>query len=186
MKLFVKNMVCRRCIIAVTSEFEKLGLTPTHVQLGEIEIQEGDISGVKGKLIENLQSLGFDIIDDKKSKTIETIKNLIIDLVHNKNSQININLSTYLSRELMQDYGTLSSLFSEVENKTIEKYFIQQKIEKVKELLMYNELTLNEIAYQLNYSSVAHLSSQFKKVTGFSPSYYKRLKENKRKQIEDL
>jgi AraC-like DNA-binding protein len=107
-------------------------------------------------------------------------------LVHNKNNEINIKLSDYLSKQLLQDYNTLSNLFSKVENTTIEKYFISQKIEKVKELLMYDEMTLSEIAYQLNYSSVAHLNNQFKKVTGFSPSYFKQLKDKKRKQIEDL
>lgn len=111
---------------------------------------------------------------------------LIIDLIQNKNNSININLSDYLSQNLHQDYSALSSLFSEIENTTIEKYYIHQKIEKVKELLIYDELTLNEIAYKLHYSSPAHLSNQFKKITGLSPSYFKKLKDKKRKQIEDL
>lgn len=186
MKLYIKNMVCSRCKMVVKSELEKLGLHTISVELGEVEVQESDIDSVKADLLHNLQSLGFDLIDDKKSKTIEKIKNLIIDVVQNKNNQLNINLSDYLSQQLTQDYSTLSNLFSEVEGITIEKYFINQKIEKVKELLMYDEMTLNEIAFLLNYSSTAHLSNQFKKNTGFSPSYFKQLKDKKRKQIEDL
>ncbi|QQR98769.1 MAG: helix-turn-helix transcriptional regulator [Sphingobacteriales bacterium] len=186
MKLYIKNMVCSRCKMVVKSELEKLGLHPISVDLGEVDIQENNINHIKDDLSHQLRTLGFSLIDDKKSKTIEKIKNLIIDLVQNKNNQININLSDYLAQQLTQDYSTLSNLFSEVEGITIEKYFINQKIEKVKELLMYDEMTLNEIAFLLNYSSVAHLSNQFKKVTGFSPSYFKQLKDKKRKQIEDL
>lgn len=172
--------------MAVKAELENVGLHPVSVELGEVVILESDIENVIQDLQPNLESLGFSIMDDKKSRTIDKIKNLIIDLVQNKNNQIKTNLSNYLTEHLLQDYGSLSKLFSEVEGITIEKYFINQKIEKVKELLMYNEMTLNEIAFLLNYSSVAHLSNQFKKVTGFSPSYFKQLKEKKRKQIEDL
>lgn len=179
-------MVCSRCKMVVKSELEKLGLHTLSVELGEVEILENNIDNIKSEVLRNLQSLGFDLMDDKKSKTIEKIKSLIIDLVQNKNNQITINLSDYLVQELLQDYSSLSNLFSEVEGITIEKYFIHQKIEKVKELLMYDEMTLNEIAHFLNYSSVAHLSNQFKKVTGFSPSYFKQLKDKKRRQIEDL
>jgi len=179
-------MVCSRCKMAVKYELEKMGLHPITVALGEVELQENNIDPIKTELLHNLQSLGFDLIDDKKSKTIEKVKNLIIDLVQNKNNQLNTNLSDYLAKQLTQDYSTLSNLFSEVEGITIEKYFIHQKIEKVKELLMYDEMTLNEIAFLMNYSSVAYLSNQFKKVTGFSPSYFKQLKDKKRRQIEDL
>ena len=179
-------MVCSRCKMVVKSELEKLGLHPLSVELGEVEIQESNIDQIKNDLLYHLHSLGFDLIDDKKSKTIEKIKNHIIDLVQNKNNQINLNLSDYLAQQLATDYSTLSNLFSEVEGITIEKYFITQKIEKVKELLIYDEMTLKEISYFLNYSSVAHLSNQFKKVTGFSPRYFKQLKDKKRKQIEDL
>lgn len=179
-------MVCGRCKMVVKSELVKLGLHPVAVELGEVEIQEEAIDKIKMELLHNLQSLGFDLIDDKKSKTIERAKTLIIDLVQNKHNQININLSHYLSQQIGQDYGAISVLFSEVEGVTIEKYFISQKIEKVKELLIYDEMTLNEIAFLLNYSSVAHLSNQFKKVTGFSPRYFKQLKDKKRRQIEDL
>ncbi|WP_339740410.1 AraC family transcriptional regulator [uncultured Sunxiuqinia sp.] len=172
--------------MVVKSELEKLGLHPIEVELGEVVILESDIEHLIQDLQLNLESIGFSIIDDKKSRTIDKIKNLIIDIVQNKNNQIKTNLSDYLTEHLLQDYGSLSKLFSEVEGITIEKYFINQKIEKVKELLMYDEMTLNEIAFLLNYSSVAHLSNQFKKVTGFSPSYFKQLKEKKRRQIEDI
>lgn len=179
-------MVCARCKMVVESEFEKLGLNTISVELGEVEVQNAITENQKEVLLKNLQSLGFDIIDDKKSKTIEKIKNLIIDLVHHKNNELKLNLSDYLVENLNQDYSTLSNLFSEIENTTIEKYFISQKIEKVKELLVYNELSLSEIADILNYSNVAHLSNQFKKITGFTPTYFKQLKDKKRIQIENL
>ncbi|MBK9270957.1 MAG: helix-turn-helix transcriptional regulator [Saprospiraceae bacterium] len=186
MKLYIKNMVCDRCKMVVKSKLLKSGLHPLSVELGEVEIQESNIDDKKSELLHNLQSVGFDLIDNKKSKVIEKIKHLIIDLVHKKNNQININLSDYLAQQLNQDYSTLSNLFSEVEGITIEKYFIHQKLERVKELILYDEMTLNEIAHLLNYSSVAHLSNQFKKVTGFSPSYFKQLKVKKRRQIDHL
>lgn len=179
-------MVCSRCKMVVKSEFEKLGLQTISVELGEVELQNEIPEGQKEVLLQNLQSLGFDLIDDKKSKTIDKIKTLIIDLVHHKNNDLKINLSDYLVQNLNQDYSTLSNLFSEVENTTIEKYFISQKIEKVKELLIYNELSLSEIADLLNYSNVAHLSNQFKKITGFTPTYFKKLKDKNRIQIENL
>ncbi len=179
-------MVCGRCKMVVKSEFEKLGLHTISVELGEVELQDDISDSQKEILLKNLQTLGFDFIDDKKSKTIEKIKNLIVDLVHHKNNDLKINLSDYLVENLNQDYSTLSNLFSEIENTTIEKYFISQKIEKVKELLIYNEHSLSEIADMLNYSNVAHLSNQFKKITGFTPTYFKQLKDKKRIQIENL
>lgn len=179
-------MVCGRCKMVVKSELEKLGLSAISVELGEVELETAISENQKEALLQRLRLLGFDLIDDKKSKTIEKIKTLIIDLVHHKNNELKGNLSDYLSQSLSQDYNTLSNLFSEVEGTTVEKYFIHQKIEKVKELIVYNELTLSEIAYSLNYSTVAHLSNQFKKVTGFTPTYFKQLKDKKRKQIENL
>lgn len=186
MKIYIKNMVCNRCKMVVKSELEKLELHPLSIELGEIELQEDNIDKIKSDLIITLNSLGFELIDDKKSKTIEKIKTLIIDLVHHKNNELATNLSHYLSENINQEYNTLSNLFSEVEGTTIEKYFIAQKIEKVKELLLYDELTLSQIANQLHYSNVANLSNQFKKVTGFSPTYFKNLKEKKRQQIDLL
>jgi AraC-like DNA-binding protein len=185
MKLYIKNMVCSRCIMVVRSELEKLSLQPVSVALGEVEVDKMT-SEQQAAFSKSLQSLGFELINDKKSRTIERIKNLIVDLVHERNNDLRTNLSTYLAADLGQEYSALSNLFSEVEGKTIEQYFIAQKIEKVKELLVYNELSLSEIALQLNYSSVHHLSNQFKKITGFTPTYFKQLRDKKRKQIEDL
>lgn len=179
-------MVCGRCKMVVKTEFEKLGLQTVSVELGEVELQNTITENQKKELLNHLHTLGFDLIDDKKSKIIEKIKTLIIDLVHHNNSELKTNLSDYLAENLNQDYNSLSNLFSEVENTTIEKYFISQKIEKVKELIIYNELSLSEIADTLNYSNVAHLSNQFKKVTGFTPTYFKQLKDRKRIQIENL
>jgi len=172
--------------MVVKSEFEKLGLQTISVELGEVELEKEISDEQKEVLLENLQVLGFDLIDDKKTKTVERIKNLIVDLVHHKNNDLKINLSDYLAENLNQDYNSLSNLFSEIENTTIEKYFISQKIEKVKELLIYNELSLSEIADILNYSNVAHLSNQFKKITGFTPTSFKQSKDKKRIQIENL
>ncbi len=179
-------MVCRRCKMAVLAELDKLSIHPRAVELGEIELDFNLTEPQKESLAAGLYELGFELIDDKKSKTIERIKNLIIELVHHRDNQLKTNLSQYLAENIGQDYSALSNLFSDVEGTTIEQFFIAQKIEKVKELVMYNELSLSEIAYQLNYSSVAHLSRQFKKVTGFTPSHFKNLKSRKRQQIEEL
>ena len=179
-------MVCSRCKMVVQLVFENIGINPISVDLGEIELQNDITENQKSELLKNLLAVGFDLIDDRKSKTIDKIKTLIIDLVQNGQNDLRTNLSEYISQKLHQDYNTLSNLFSEVENTTIEKYFINLKIEKVKELIIYDELSLSQIAYSLNYSSVSHLSNQFKKVTGFSPTYFKNIKTIKRKQIEDL
>jgi AraC-like DNA-binding protein len=179
-------MVCSRCKLVVKSELEKLGLRPISVELGEVELENENIENQKEELLQRMHSLGFDLIDDKKSKIIERIKNLIIELIYSKNNELSVNLSDYLAQDLLQDYNSLSNLFSEVESITIEHYFISQKIERVKELLTYDELSLSEIAFQLNYSSVAHLSNQFKKNTGLTPTHFKKLKGKKRQQIEDL
>lgn len=179
-------MVCNRCKLVVKLELEKMKLTVKSIELGEVEIIEDLSNSQKGEVAQRLVKLGFEWMDDKKSRTIEKIKTLIIDLIYNQNSALDTNLSDYLAKQILQDYSTLSSLFSDVEGITIEKYFIQQKIERVKELLIYDELNLNEIATLLHYSSTAHLSAQFKKITGLTPSYYKQLKDKKRKQIDLL
>lgn len=186
MLIYIKNMVCNRCKQAVRTTLEEMGLQPVQVELGEVELQEENISSVKDELIKKLQNQGFDLLDDKRTQTIEKVKNLITDLVHNKNNSIETNLSDYLANELHKDYSYLSNLFSEVEGITIEKYYILQKIERVKELLVYDELTLSEIAYQLNYSSTAHLSNQFKSVTGSTPTQFKNLREVHRHPLDDL
>lgn len=179
-------MVCSRCKMVVKNQFENIGLHPKSVELGEVELEHAPSAVQMTQLNTALKAMGFELMDDKKVQTIEKIKNLIITLVHHTNDEISTNLSTYISSQLLQDYNYLSNLFSEVEGTTIEKYFIAQKIEKVKELLVYDEMTLSEIAYELGYSSVAYLSTQFKKVTGLTPSYFKTLKENKRTNIEEL
>lgn len=186
MTIYIKNMVCSRCKMVVKTILEKLGLHPVQVELGEVTLQENDISDIKEQLKQELQSFGFDLLDNKKTKTIEKIKNRIVDLVQNKNSNLQITLSDYLVQELHQDYSALSNLFSQVEGITIEKYYIIQKIEKVKELLVYDELSLSEIAFQLNYSSVGYLSNQFKKVTGLTPSHFKSMQTIKRRSLEEL
>lgn len=179
-------MVCSRCKMVVASQLEAAGLKPQYIHLGEVEI-EGTLTAAKQEELDHiLRSVGFELIDDKKSQTIEKIKNTIVNLVHHTDHDLKTNLSTYITSKIHQDYNYLSNLFSEVEGITIEKYFISQRIEKVKELLIYDELSLSQIADQLGYSSVAYLSNQFKKVTGFTPSYFKTLKEQKRKNIEDL
>lgn len=184
--LFIKNMVCNRCIMVVKNELDKLGLAVKNIKLGEITLAKELTPNEKEVLEEALIPLGFEIIDDKKGRIIEKIKNIIIELVHHQNNDTKTNLSDVLSSKLNHDYNYLSNLFSEVEGTTIEKYFIAQKIEKVKELLVYDELSLSEIAFRLNYSSVAYLSNQFKKITGLSPSHFKQIREDKRKPLDEV
>jgi AraC-like DNA-binding protein len=184
--LFIKNMVCNRCIMVVKNELDKLGIPTKSVILGEVTLGKELQEPQKEALNKILVQLGFELIDNKKSQIIERIKNIIIELVHHQDNETKYNLSDLLSKELLHDYNYLSNLFSEVEGTTIEKYFIAQKIEKVKELLVYDELTLSEIAFRLNYSSVAYLSNQFKKVTGLTPSHFKQIKEAKRKPLDSV
>ena len=184
--LFIKNMVCDRCIMVVQNELDKLGLDAKNVKLGEVTLTKEITPTEKEALVKTLEPLGFEVIDDKKGRIIEKIKNIIIDLVHHQDSDVKTNLSDVLSDKLHHDYNYLSNLFSEVEGTTIEKYFISQKIEKVKELLLYNELSLSQIADALNYSNVAHLSNQFKKITGFTPTSFKQSKDKMRIQIENI
>ncbi len=184
MKLYIKNMVCNRCIMVVQQEADRLGIKTKNITLGEVLLESEITQDQKAVFELTLPPLGFELIDDKKSRTIEKIKNIIIELVHHQDNDIKTNLSGVLSSKLNHDYNYLSNLFSEVEGTTIEKYFIAQKIEKVKELLVYDELTLSEIAYRLNYSNVAYLSNQFKKVTGLTPSHFKQIKEEKRKPLD--
>lgn len=179
-------MVCDRCIMVVQNELEKLGLDAKNIKLGEVILSKEITSLEKENLSKTLEPLGFEVIDDKKGRIIEKTKNIIIDLVHHQDSDVKTNLSDVLSDKLHHDYNYLSNLFSEVEGTTIEKYFIAQKVEKVKELLVYDELSLSEIANRLNYSSVAYLSNQFKKVTGLTPSHFKQIKEDKRKPLDKV
>lgn len=186
MKLYIKNMVCSRCKMVVKSELIKFGLHPSAVELGEATVKEELNDKQKKQLDKILISFGFALLDDKKSRTIEKIKNAIVELVHYSEEQLQTKLSEHISHQLNHDYNYLSNLFSEVEGTTIEKYFIAQKIERVKELLIYDELSLSEIALKLNYGSISYLSKQFKKVTGLTPTHFKQLKEIKRTNLEEL
>jgi YesN/AraC family two-component response regulator len=186
MKLYIKNMVCRRCKMVVSAQLESMGVYPRNVSLGEVELEKELSKAQLQQLNTGLKSVGFEILDDKKSKTVEKIKNAIIILVHHTDQDVKTNLSAFITAQIPQDYNYLSNLFSEVEGTTIEKYFITQRVERVKELMMYDTLTLSQIADLVGYSSVAYLSNQFKKITGFTPSYFKSLKEHKRRNIEDL
>lgn len=179
-------MVCSRCKMVIKDELIKFGVHPTSIELGEVEIKEELNIEKRSELNKTLELFGFELIDDKKSQLIEKIKNTIVDLVHYSDEQLKTNLSEHISQLLHHDYNYLSNLFSEVEGTTIEKYFISQKIEKVKELLKYDELSLSEIADHMGYSSVAYLSNQFKKQTGLTPTFYKSLKQNRRKNLDDL
>lgn len=186
-KIYIKNMVCDRCLLVVREQLDKLKLPYKHVQLGEVELAEEPKPNQITALKEKLQALGFEVLDDKKSTTVEKIKNTIIQLIHGTGeSELNKKLSVLIEERLKMDYHYLTTLFSSIEGITIEKYVILQRIEKAKELLMYDEMSLGEIADQLGYSSVQHLSQQFKKITGLTPSHFKQLKENKRKPLDKL
>jgi YesN/AraC family two-component response regulator len=186
MRLYIKNMVCPRCITAVRNELDLMKIDTVSIELGEVEIANELTPYEIEQLDHSLKKLGFELIGDRKSRMIEQIKNEIVYLVHHSDEALTTNLSTWLSDKLHYDYTYLSNLFSEVEGTTIEKYYITQRIEKVKELLVYDELSLSEIADALGYSSTAYLSSQFKKVTGLTPTFYKSIKETKRKNIDEL
>lgn len=180
-------MVCYRCKLAVESELKKLGLHPLNIELGEVVIKEDILNEEQQRqLTDNLQQLGFELLDDKRKKIIEQIKTLIIQSVHYNKEQSAKNYSTYISQNLHHDYSYLSKLFSETEGITIEQYVINQKIEKVKELLVYDEKSLSEIAFETGYSSVAHLSAQFKKVTGQTPSVFKQSGIHHRKTLDAI
>lgn len=173
-------MVCSRCIMVVENTLRENNIDYKKVEMGEVELNQSLDNAKKQKLDQDLNKYGFSLIDSKKSRIIEKIKGLINELIQEKNNELRVNFSQFLSNELAMDYSYLSNLFSTTENITIEKYIINKKIEKIKELIMYDELSLSEIADVLHYSSVQALSNQFKKVTGFSPAYYKKLKEQKR------
>ena len=179
-------MVSRRCKMKVQSELDKLGLHCSVVDLGEVEIKETITAEQHAQLKIALLTSGLELMDDKKAILIEKVKNVIIDMVHYTDELPKHKNSNYISEKLDYDYAYLATLFSEVTGITIEQYIIANKIERVKELLLYDELTLTQIAYQLNYSSVAYLSSQFKKVTGLTPRFFKQLKHKKRITLESL
>ncbi len=188
--LYIKNMVCNRCVMVVKQELESQGLHPEKVSLGEVILSEDSLSKDQlDQLDKSLLRLGFERIDDRKARLIEAIKNKVIQTIHHSGRlDLKFNWSTVLSEELHYEYNYLSNLFSSVEGITLEQYIIRQKIEKVKELLFYDELNLSQIASRLGYSSVAHLSAQFKKVTGLTPSEMKKSRdiEHNRKPLDSL
>ncbi|HLT42612.1 MAG TPA: AraC family transcriptional regulator [Sphingobacteriaceae bacterium] len=188
-ELHIKNMVCDRCIFVVRNEFNKLGFQPTEVGLGIVKLKEELDNQKRVEISEILLAHGFELLDSDNSRLIERIKSSIISKIHHSESvDVKVNWSILLAEELNQDYHSLSSLFSSVEGVTLEHYIIRQKIERVKELLFYNELTLSEISYKLGYSSVQHLSTQFKKITGQTPTQFKisRDLENKRRSLDSI
>ncbi|WP_329805305.1 helix-turn-helix domain-containing protein [Flavobacterium facile] len=179
-------MVSNRCKIAVRDELKKLGLHFIVVDLGVVEIMENITMEKRLLLKQGLLISGLELMDDKKAILIEKIKNIIIEMIHHSDEVIKVNFSDFLAEKLDHNYTYLANLFSEVQGTTIEQFIISHKIERIKELMIYGELNITEIAWKMNYSSVAHLSSQFKKVTGLSPSHFKNMKDKRRNPIEDI
>ncbi|MDY4666455.1 MAG: AraC family transcriptional regulator [Prevotella sp.] len=184
--LYIKNMVCDRCKRAVSDTLRQAGLTPESVELGVATVKEA-VEEPKRKVLEGeLHHLGFELLDDRRLQTIERIKNSVIELVHYNDSKTPLTLSNFLTSKLGGDYSALSKLFSEYAGMTIERYYILQRVERVKELLFYDELTLSQIALKMNYSSTAYLSSQFKNVTGMTPTRFKQMKRNMLKPLDEI
>lgn len=186
MKLYIKYMVSTRCKLAVKEVLKKLGLHFVMVDLGEIDIMEDITDEQREVLKAELHEIGLELMDNKRAILIEKVKNVIIEMVHHSVELPKVNYSEYISEKLNHDYTYLSNIFSEVKGITIQQFIITHKVERIKELLLYDELNLTEISYKMNYSSVAHLSNQFKKITGLTPSHYKQLKDNNRISIEDI
>jgi AraC-like DNA-binding protein len=186
LKVFIKYMVSNRCKMVVKEELKKLGLHFIVVDLGEVEIMETTSVSQQEQLKLALLNSGLELMDDKRAVLIERVKNVITEMIHHTDELPKVNYSDFISEKLNYDYTYLSNLFSEVKGITIQQFIIINKIERAKELLLYDELSLTEISYKLHYSSVAHLSNQFKKVTGLTPSHYKQMKDKKRSPIEDI
>ncbi len=186
MKLFVKYMVSARCKMVVKEALNSLGLHYVFVHLGEIEILENITPAQRSQLKIALRKSGLELMDDQKAILIEKIKNVVIEMVHYTEAPLKVNFSVFLAESLQYDYTYLSNLFSEVVGTTIEHFIIAHKIERVKELIVYDELNLTQISYLLNYSSVAHLSNQFKKVTGLTPTHFKKLKKKRLAGLEEV
>lgn len=186
MRLILKNMVCPRCILLVEQILEKHQLETTFVRLGEVELKQDPGKKKLQELAEELLSAGFELLDDQKKQLIEKVKNLLIVLVQSGSIEEHFTVGKFIGTEIHKDYSSVSKLFSEVEGITIEQFFILQKIEKVKEWLMYNQQSLSQIAFNLGYSSTQHLSGQFKKVTGMTPSMFKESASQHRKSIDQL
>ncbi|MFO7756209.1 MAG: AraC family transcriptional regulator [Bacteroidales bacterium] len=186
MKLYIKYMVSHRCKLLVKEELQKLGIKYVAVDLGVVELPQ-DISPEQRQLLkQNLLNSGLELLDDKRSILVERVKNVIIEMIHYSDELPKINYSDYICENLGYDYTYLSNLFSEVKGTTLQQYIIVHRIEKAKELMLYDELNIFEISYRLQYSSVAHFSNQFKKITGLTPSYYKKLRQKRKGNLEDL
>jgi len=186
MKVYIKNMVSIRCKMIVKAELEKLGIPYFNIQFGEVEIKEKLSVKTHNQLNRVLQKSGLELLDDKQSILIEKIKNAIIEMIHYADELPSIKYSVYLSEKLNHNYTYLANVFSEVKGITIEHFIILNKIEKVKELIIYDELNLSEIARKLRYKNFGHLSAQFKKVTGLTPSYFKKLKDKRLSMLEEI
>lgn len=184
--IYIKNMVCPRCIDVMKDICNDLNISIIHIELGKIESNTKLNSSLKSKLSKNLTKRGFELLQDKSQKTIEQIKTIIVKQIHHTKEELNTKFSVYLSKKLHQEYSSLSRLFSSVEGITIERFILKQKIERVKELLFYKEHSLSEIAHQMNYSSVSHLSAQFKKETGMTPSEFKKIKKPNHRPLDSL
>ena len=179
-------MVCIRCKMVVASELEKLGIQYANLELGEVNIIDSISEEQKQAFNDGLKKSGLELMGDKKSQLIEKIKSIIIELIHYSEEDLKINFSDFLAEKLKHDYTYLANFFAEVTGTTIQQYIIKHKIERVKELLVYDELNLNEISWKLNYSSVQHLSNQFKKVTGLTPTHFKQLKDKRYQSINEM
>lgn len=186
MKLYVKYMVSHRCKMMVKKELEKLGLHCIIVDLGIVEIAEDITSQQREQLGINLKKSGLELLDTKRSILVENIKIVIIEMIHYSDGECKVNYSDFISQKLGYDYTYLANVFSEVKGITIQQFIILNKIERAKELILYDELSQKEIAYRLNYSSVSHLSNQFKKITGLTPAFYKKIASKRRRNLEDL
>lgn len=186
MKIYIKNMVSIRCKMVVKSELEKMDIGYKSVDLGEVELEQTITDQERNELRNSLLSYGLVLMEDKRSILVEKIKTLVIEMIHYSDELPDVNYSVYISKKLNYNYTYLANLFAEVKGTTIEHFIIMHKIEKVKELIIYDELSLTEIASLMQYSSVAHLSKQFKKITGLTPSYFKHMKDKRRNPLEDL
>lgn len=184
--LHIKNMVCNRCILVVGQLLERAGLTPLSVELGRVVVREAPDRARREALRALLESYGFELLDDKRLRLVEQIRTAVIELVHYSDADPKVNLSDYLRERCHRDYSSLSKLFSEVCGVSIEKYHLAQRIERVKELLVYDELTIGEIADRMRYSSTAHLSAQFRSQTGMSPSEFRRLNGRGLKPLDEV
>ena len=186
MKIYVKNMACESCKVVVMEALEELKIIPIKVELGEIETKEDISDAEKNKLNSKIKKVGLELLEKKQGVLIEKIRKVMIDYVYKSDEKPNVKFSVLLSEVLNHSYTYLANFFSEVEATTIEQYIIALKIERIKELIIFGEHTFSEIAYKLHYSSVAHLSSQFKKITGLTPSHFKALKEKRRTTIQNI